>query len=61
MNLPNRNGGSSPPCFLQHFKGRHPDGFMGLQGVRNYDPAIGQWTTPDAYTGEISDPMSQAK
>src|ERR1700733_3982011 len=29
------------------------------QGVRTYDPAIGQWNTPDAYAGEVHDPASQ--
>ena len=37
------------------------DGFVVLQGSRNYEAATGQWTTPDAYEGDISDPMSQAK
>ncbi len=30
-----------------------------LQGVRSYDPNAGQWTTPDAYAGDVHDPMSQ--
>ena len=30
-----------------------------LQGVRSYDPDAGQWTTPDAYAGDVHDPMSQ--
>lgn len=29
------------------------------QGVRTFDPAIGQWNTPDAYAGDAHDPMSQ--
>ncbi|MDB5070902.1 MAG: repeat-associated core domain protein, partial [Candidatus Eremiobacteraeota bacterium] len=29
------------------------------QGVRTYDPAIGQWNTPDAYAGRVNDPMTQ--
>jgi YD repeat-containing protein len=29
------------------------------QGVRSSDLAIGQWNTPDVYTGEVHDPMSQ--
>ncbi len=37
------------------------DSYLGLQGVRDYDAAVGQWTTPDAYAGDISDPTSQAK
>jgi YD repeat-containing protein len=35
------------------------DGVNMIQGVRNYDTAIGKWTTPDAYKGNIHDPMSQ--
>lgn len=30
-----------------------------IQGVRSYDPAMGAWTTPDAYAGDASDPMSR--
>ncbi|HVA29357.1 MAG TPA: hypothetical protein VNF68_14345, partial [Candidatus Baltobacteraceae bacterium] len=29
--------------------------------VRAYDPGSSQWTTPDAYAGDITDPMSQQK
>jgi YD repeat-containing protein len=29
------------------------------QGVRTYDASIGQWNTPDAYAGDVDDPMSQ--
>ena len=29
------------------------------QGVRTFDPAVGQWNTPDAYAGELTDPISQ--
>ncbi|MHB8462918.1 MAG: hypothetical protein ACYDA1_09745, partial [Vulcanimicrobiaceae bacterium] len=32
-----------------------------IQGVRAYDPSSGQWTTPDAYAGTATDPMSQQK
>jgi hypothetical protein len=35
------------------------DGVSVIQGVRNHDPQTGTWTTPDAYPGEIHDPMSQ--
>ena len=35
------------------------DGSNTIQGVRNYDTALGAWTTPDAYAGEVGDPMSQ--
>ena len=29
-----------------------------MQGVRSYDPALGTWTTPDAFSGDAGDPMS---
>jgi YD repeat-containing protein len=29
------------------------------QGVRTMDASIGTWTTPDAYAGDVHDPMSQ--
>ncbi len=35
------------------------DGFNTIQGVRSFDGQIGSWTTPDAYSGEVNDPMSQ--
>uniref|UniRef100_E6Q304 DUF6531 domain-containing protein n=1 Tax=mine drainage metagenome TaxID=410659 RepID=E6Q304_9ZZZZ len=34
-------------------------GMTTIQGVRAYDPGSAQWTTPDAYAGVVSDPMSQ--
>lgn len=30
-----------------------------IQGTRLYSPTMQQWTTPDAYAGEVHDPMSQ--
>ena len=30
-----------------------------IQGVRSYDAFAGKWTTPDAYKGNVRDPMSQ--
>jgi RHS repeat-associated protein len=30
-----------------------------VQGARTYDPTSGQWLTPDAYAGDVRDPMSQ--
>jgi RHS repeat-associated protein len=30
-----------------------------VQGARTYDPTSGQWLTPDAYAGDVHDPMSQ--
>jgi RHS repeat-associated protein len=42
-----------------------PDGFeiggIQINGVRAFDPALGAWTTPDAYEGNIHDPASQQK
>ena len=35
------------------------DGINVFQGVRAYDPNMNQWTTPDAYSGDAVDPMSQ--
>lgn len=35
------------------------DGVNTIQGVRVYDPTAGQWTTPDAYSGVVRDPMTQ--
>jgi len=34
-------------------------GLSTIQGVRAYDPGSAQWTTPDAYAGVVTDPMSQ--
>ena len=38
-------------------------GIPGIQinGVRAFDPALGSWTTPDAFEGDIHDPASQQK
>ena len=35
------------------------DGFNVINGVRAYDGTIAGWTTPDAYQGQLHDPMSQ--
>ena len=35
------------------------DGTIAIQGVRAYDPSMNQWTAPDAYSGDVHDPMSQ--
>jgi hypothetical protein len=34
-------------------------GYLTFQGARAVDNASGQWTTPDAYAGDVHDPMSQ--
>jgi YD repeat-containing protein len=40
-----------------------PDGYdiggLNFQGVRTYDPGTRQWSTPDAYSGVVDDPLSQ--
>ncbi len=36
-------------------------GSVRISGVRAHDPALGAWTTPDAYAGEIHDPASQQR
>ena len=45
------------------FPMNRPDGYgMGIginQGARTYDAGSGQWMTPDAYAGDVDDPMSQ--
>ncbi len=35
------------------------DGANIIQGVRTYDSTANTWTTPDAFAGDILDPMSQ--
>ena len=35
------------------------DGWNTIQGVRSYDTQAGVWNTPDAYAGDVHDPMSQ--
>ncbi len=37
----------------------YSDGLNSFQGVRTFDPITAQWTTPDAYKGDVSDPMTQ--
>ncbi len=32
-----------------------------ISGPRAYDPALGSWTTPDVYEGDIHDPASQQR
>ena len=50
-------------CAKQHDGKLTADGwsldYETWQGVRTYDPAVGQWNTPDAYAGEVHDPISQ--
>ena len=35
------------------------DGWNTIQGVRSYDTQAGVWNTPDAYHGDVHDPISQ--
>lgn len=35
------------------------DGVVAIQGARTYDPQLSAWTAPDAYAGDVHDPMSQ--
>ena len=37
----------------------YQSGDLIFQGVRAYDPSMQQWTSPDAYAGDVQDPMSQ--
>ena len=34
-------------------------GNLVIQGVRAFDPGLGQWITPDGYKGTVADPMTQ--
>ncbi len=60
----NPNGGSPsyqsymPPLTAVRTDG-YSDGLNVFQGVRAYDPNSAQWTAPDAYAGDVRDPMSQ--
>jgi len=37
----------------------YSDGDTVIQGTRSFDSNLGTWTTPDAYSGDVHDPMSQ--
>ncbi len=37
----------------------YSDGYNVFQGLRAYDSELGSFTTPDAYAGDVHDPMSQ--
>src|ERR1039458_4422386 len=52
------NGNSEQ--FMQNRLDGYNDGYGNtFQGVRSQDSNTGQWSTPDAYAGDVSDPMSQ--
>lgn len=57
---PDFSEGPGPDPILQY---THADGFstpLGvIQGVRAMDPNLGTWKSPDAYAGDVRDPMSQ--
>ena len=57
--LGSANSSNLPALFLY----KRLDGFdysgLTFQGVRAMENATGQWTTPDAYAGDVHDPMSQ--
>jgi YD repeat-containing protein len=36
-------------------------GTFRINGVRAFDAALGSWTTPDAYSGDVHDPASQQR
>ena len=57
---PSNAGGTPPQLTLdaQRNDGYY-DGTNAFQGVGVYDPSANQWTTPDAYAGDVHDPMSQ--
>jgi hypothetical protein len=65
-----KSAGASAPTTqtypTQLFAYTRTDGFdvglgtgLTISGVRAQDNAAGKWTTPDAYTGDVHDPMSQ--
>ena len=46
--------------FMQNRLDGYNDGYGNtFQGVRSQDSNAGQWSTPDAYAGDVHDPMSQ--
>ncbi len=56
-------GSQQYPIFTQYDGKLTVDGWTldnnTWQGVRTFDASIGQWNTPDAYAGDVHDPMSQ--
>ena len=59
---PSVNAAWMVPQYAPYYR---TDGFyigdIQINGVRAFDPTVGAWTTPDAYEGDIHDPMSQQK
>lgn len=54
------NGFSNEISYLSAMRSDgYSDGTNSFQGVRAYDINMNQWTTPDAYAGDVHDPMSQ--
>jgi len=56
---PSYNGGITIPAITEPGTDGYFDGTSVLQGARAYDPELQAWTAPDAYSGEIGDPMSR--
>jgi hypothetical protein len=59
---PTETVGIMMPLYAPYYR---TDGFyvgdIQINGGRAFDPAVGTWTTPDAYEGDIHDPMSQQR
>jgi YD repeat-containing protein len=51
------------PAIAATFEMGRADGYKMVggivQGARSFDPTSGQWLTPDAYAGDVKDPMTQ--
>ncbi|HEV2737136.1 MAG TPA: hypothetical protein VGU66_01025, partial [Candidatus Elarobacter sp.] len=60
---PGTNGYQAPPRIF--FDTNRADGYnfgsFRINGVRAFDAALGSWTTPDAYAGDVHDPASQQR
>jgi RHS repeat-associated protein len=67
LGAPSLNGAFPPdgtaPSGSPIIKMIRTDGYQAgnliFQGVRTYDPQAGQWTTPDHFFGNLTNPMSQ--
>lgn len=59
---PQESWGSLIPPYAPYYR---TDGFyvgsLQINGGRAYDPVVQQWSTPDAYEGDIDDPVSQQR
>lgn len=63
MNANSPQGGTCPPGWSPPVTMARPDGYQfggfSFQGARVFDSTSAQWLTPDAYAGDVQDPMSQ--